>query len=157
MPRVLLYDSETIDRASRREKRQAQASRLPIINRNGRFYKVDGRSKSGRLLRDTRDALLEQLNRKPTSAEKLLIEKLAWLHLCTQFLDSKILAGSVEFGEALQYSSHIEAFQRGLTSLGLLGRVIELPTFDAQTLDEKTQAAGASGASVARARVADAE
>lgn len=95
------------------------------MHANGKLYRVDGRSREGRLLRDTRDALLEQLNRKPTPAEKLLIDRLAWLHLCTQLIDARILAGNIDYGEAIQYSSQINAFSHGLSNLGLLGSSIQ--------------------------------
>src|SRR4051812_1355391 len=105
MRRELLYDPEPIS-----EPRPKRTSWLSVMHSNGRYYRVDGRSRSGRLLRDTRDALLEQLNRKPTPAEKLLIDRLAWLHLCTQLIYARILAGNIDYGEAIQYSSQINAF-----------------------------------------------
>src|SRR4051794_12303326 len=117
MARVLLVDPES----DAEPKRPRKTSWLPIMHSNGKAFRVDGRSRSGRLLRDTRDSLLEQLNRTPSPAEKLLIDRLAWLHLCTQLLDAKILSGTVEFGEAIQYSSQINTFSIGLSSLGLLG------------------------------------
>src|SRR4051794_1530070 len=85
VPRVLLTDDNPTP-----EPKPNPREWLSVIHHNGKHCRVDGRSREGRLLRDTRDVLLEQLNRKPTTAEVLLINRLAWAHLCVQLLDSRL-------------------------------------------------------------------
>jgi hypothetical protein len=152
MPRVLLYDPDPIDRPPRVPKRDHKSSLLRVFPQDGKFYKVDGRTRSGQLLRNTRDALLEQLNRKPTSAERLLIERLAWLHLCTQFLDRRILDGTVDITEAASYASQINSFSRGLANLGLLGNALNLPTLDANQGPAQTSTHTPQGSRLTRER-----
>jgi hypothetical protein len=101
------------------------------LYRDGRFYKVDGRSRQGILLRDTSNALIEQLGRKPSAAEKMLIERLSWLHLCITSLDQRVLSGTVDYDEATAYASHINSFSMGLSNLGLLGDKLNLPSLSA--------------------------
>src|SRR4051794_40344434 len=51
--RVLLIDPEDTPARKRRE-----TSWVSIIRRNGKFYKLDGRSRESRLLRSTRESLI---------------------------------------------------------------------------------------------------
>jgi hypothetical protein len=92
----------------------------PDLYRHGKLVKVDGRSKEGMVLTATRNALSEQLGRKPTPAERMLIERLSWLNLRITYLDTKILLGTVNYHDAAQYNAHLNSFSRGLTNLGLL-------------------------------------
>jgi hypothetical protein len=117
-----------------------------MLFRNGKFYRVDMRSREGILLRDTSNALLDQLGRNPSAAEKILIQRLAWLHLCITSLDQRVLSGTVDYDEATAYASHINSFSLGLTNLGLLGNALKLPTLSTDhptTESLKTRAARA--------------
>jgi hypothetical protein len=132
MRRALLFDRETTHTEPRTPKRGAKSpSWLPMLYRNGKFYRVDLRSREGILLRDTTNALIDQLNRKPSAAEKMLIERLAWLHLCITSLDQRVLSGTVDYDEATAYASHINSFSMGLSNLGLLGDKLNLPSLSA--------------------------
>jgi hypothetical protein len=129
-----------------------------VLYRGGKFYRVDGRSREGILLRDTNNALLEQLGRRPTPAERLLIERLSWLHLCITFMDRRVLDGTVDYHEAVQYSSHINSFSKGLANLGLLNRNLPALTPEgSQTQDDaQTSSESVSAASTAREARGDA-
>lgn len=128
MRRVTLVEPEDIHALKPPRRRGKYTNWLPVLYRHGRFYKIDGRSREGILLKTTNNALLEQLNRRPTPAEKLLIERLSWLHLCIQLLDSRVLEGQVGYDEAAAYASHINSFSQGLANLGLLGNALTLPS-----------------------------
>jgi hypothetical protein len=90
------------------------------FNRRNRLNKIDWRSSEGMLVKGTAQSLLKQLDREPTSAERLLIDRLSIIHLRLRQLDAKILDGTIDAKEAPLVTALANCLTRGLTQLGLL-------------------------------------
>lgn len=89
-------------------------------HRKARPKKLDGRTKEGRLLRDTRADLVAHCGGQPSATQKALIERAALLTLHVARLDREALAGG-GFSEATarQYLAWSNSLGRTLASLGV--------------------------------------
>ena len=80
--------------------------------------RVDGRTVHGRLLKNTRAALLEHLGPGVTIPQKAIIERIAWLELRCALFDQKQIDGTFTQYDADQHLALINALRRLYGSLG---------------------------------------
>jgi len=83
------------------------------------IVRVDGRTKEGRLLKNTRAGLLEHLGPDATIPQKALIERIAWLELRSALFDQKQIEGTFTEYDSKQHLALINALRRLYGSLGL--------------------------------------
>lgn len=81
--------------------------------------KLDGRSKEARLLKRTRSELLAQLGRKPSVAQAMLVDRVAWLHVHLSLLDGKMAGAAPAERDARQYLAWANTMAKLLARLGL--------------------------------------
>jgi|SRR5262252_2959788 len=79
----------------------------------------DGRTKAGRLLKNTRLTLLEFLGPNVTAPQKSLVERIAWLELRLATFDSKIAAGTFTNHDEAVYNSCVNSLKRLYQALGI--------------------------------------
>jgi hypothetical protein len=82
---------------------------------------LDGRSREGRLVRAVRRELTAHLGGRPSAAEKMMIERAAWLSLRLAQLDAKMAADGFTEHDQRFYIAWSNALSRLLRSLGLKG------------------------------------
>jgi hypothetical protein len=93
---------------------------------------IDGRTKEGRLLRDTRAELIAHLGGKPSATQKALIDRAAMLTLHVALLDQKTLGGgSMTTHDCNQYLAWNSALAKLYRLLGLKGAVAAPPSLSA--------------------------
>jgi hypothetical protein len=81
---------------------------------------VDGRSREGRFLAACRYELAEHVGGSPSPAERVLIDRLAWLQLHVMLIDEKAAAGSpMSPHDQRAYLAFSNAISRGMRALGL--------------------------------------
>ncbi|HZT88321.1 MAG TPA: hypothetical protein VFA12_10140 [Stellaceae bacterium] len=103
---------------------------------------VDGRSREGRFLAAARAELVEHLGGAPTPAERVLIDRLAWLRLRVALYDEQMIAGRpfTEYDQRA-YLAFSNAIARGAAALGLKSRPAPKPSL-AEYLASRARNAG---------------
>lgn len=81
--------------------------------------KLDGRSKEARLLRKVRADLTAHIGGRPTIAQKVLIERAAWMTLHLDMMDRKMLGGAPSERDARQYLAWSNTLTRAIAQLGI--------------------------------------
>src|SRR5437867_4131811 len=81
---------------------------------------VDGRSREGRFLAAARAELAAHVGGNPSSAQRVLIDRTAWLRLHVMLLDEKVAGGKSLTGhDQLSYLSFSNSLIRAMRELGL--------------------------------------
>jgi hypothetical protein len=92
---------------------------------------VDGRSREGRFLSACRDELAQHVGGNPSPAERVLIDRLAWLRLHVTLIDEKVSGGSpMSAHDQRAYMAFSNAISRGMRQLGLKGVAARPLTLD---------------------------
>jgi hypothetical protein len=91
--------------------------------------KLDQRTREARLMRQTREALVQHLGGKPSATEKLLIERAANLQLRIATMDRKFSeTGEMTEHDTRTYLAWTGSLSRLLRDLGLKGTPPKPPT-----------------------------
>jgi hypothetical protein len=80
--------------------------------------KIDMRSKEGRLLKQVKTKLLQQLGHQATASQYALIERIAWLALRCATLDKKIADGTFTNFDSNVYLAWNNSLRRNLIAFG---------------------------------------
>ena len=88
---------------------------------------LDGRSREGRLVRAVRRELTAHLGGKPSAAERMLIERAAFLSLRLAQLDAKMAGDGFTEHDQRFYIAWSNALSRLLRSLGMKGAKASAP------------------------------
>jgi hypothetical protein len=95
--------------------------------------KLDQRTKEARLLRETRDALVEHIGGQPSAVQGALIERSVWLSLGVAQLDAKMANGAAfTQHDHNSYIAWSNALSRTLGLLGLQPTAAKPPTLAEQ-------------------------
>jgi len=105
---------------------------------------VDGRSREGRFLAAARAQLFRHLGGNPTIAQRILVERLAWLQLHVVLFDERIANGG-QFTDCdrREYLAFSNSVLRGMREIGLEPTAAAAPSL-AETMaaaERKRQAA----------------
>jgi hypothetical protein len=80
---------------------------------------IDGRSREGKFLAACRAELVAHVG-NPTTAERVLIDRLAWLRLHVMLIDEKVVDGKpMTPHDARTYLAFNNSISRGMRQLGL--------------------------------------
>src|SRR5271154_5019729 len=81
---------------------------------------VDGRSREGRFLAAARAELVAHVGGDPSSAQRVLIDRTAWLRLHVMLLDEKVAGGKSLTGhDQRAYLAFSNSLVRAMRELGL--------------------------------------
>ena len=100
--------------------RRTNAGRYGAYAQEIRTGRVDGRSKEGRLLKQMRTVLTEQVGGNPTPPQTMLIERCAMLQLRCAVLDRRIIDGTFTQYDNNSYIAFTNALRRALVALGIV-------------------------------------
>jgi hypothetical protein len=103
--------------------------------------KPDKRTREGRLLKQVREKLTEQLGGRLTPAQRALIERAAYPQLRCAMLDKRIIAGEFTDFDSKQYLAWANALRRALKDLGLNAAAPAQPTLTDVLADLDTRRA----------------
>jgi len=97
-------------------------------SRRKALAKLSGRTREGRLLRDTRKALIDHVGGSPSVTEQMLIERIANLHLRIAVMDRKFTeTGVMTDHDTNTYLAWVGSYTRTLRELGLHAHVAPTP------------------------------
>ena len=93
-----------------------------------RLLKVDGRTKSGRLMREIRLALVEHIGGEANAAQQLLIHAATIKIMRCILVERRVLSEqSLDEGDRHQYLAWSNSLRRDLEALGIAGKRAEVP------------------------------
>jgi hypothetical protein len=80
---------------------------------------IDGRTREGRFLAAVRAELAGHLGGEPSAAQRVLIDRVAWLRLRVALFDEKLAQGAELTGhDARVYLAHSNALIRAMREIG---------------------------------------
>src|SRR6267378_3329243 len=83
------------------------------------IVRVDMRTRHGRLLKQTRAALLEHVGPHSTVAQRSMCERIAFLELRCALFDQKLISGEFTGNDANTYYALVGAMRRCYSAIGL--------------------------------------
>lgn len=90
---------------------------------------IDGRSREGRYLAACRAELAQHVGGNPSPAERVLIDRLAWLQLHVLLIDEQVAGGKpMSDHDRKSYLAFSNAISRGMRALGLKAAAPRVPT-----------------------------
>jgi hypothetical protein len=93
--------------------------KLGAYSKEIRLAKPDGRTREGRLLRQVRNKLTEELGGKPTWMQAAMIDRAAMLQLRCAALDRRIVDGEFTDYDAKSYLAFTNSLRLILKALGV--------------------------------------
>ena len=103
-------------------------ARLAPYSARAVLAKPDGRTREGRLLRDTRADLVAHVGGTPSATQKALIERAVALTLQIALMDTKLATAGFTDHDHRAYIAWTNALTRLMRQLGLKGAAERVPT-----------------------------
>lgn len=90
-----------------------------VLRRGAIGVSIDGRSQTGRLVRDMERQLVEHVGGSPSITERLLIDRMVKIRLQLDALDAKLSAGEWTPHDSRTYGGLLNAFRLTARELGM--------------------------------------